>query len=179
MDEVKVNFIRPMLVLKIRDTYKAPYHKNKYLRIAKADCKSAAIFKRFMHQFTGNWSSGPYDIQFVIKEAGFGGFMNQPVYFTLCRLDVRDGKVVKIWKNSPYTRRIYPVWELFAEERKRVKDAKAREAKKAKKKVVKKKVLKKKAAKKKVVKKKAPKKKTAKKKVVKKKVKKTSKKKKK
>ena len=158
-----------MLVLKIRDTYKAPYHKNKYLRIAKADCKSAAIFKKFMHQFTGNWSSGPYDIQFVIKEAGFGGFMNQPVYFTLCRLDVRDGKVVKIWKNSPYTRRIYPVWELFAEERKRVKDAKAREAKKGKKKTVKKKSVKKKIPKKKAVKKKIPKKKAVKKEIVKKK----------
>lgn len=167
MDDVKVNFMRPMLVLKIRDTYKAPYHKNKYLTIKKADCKTLAIFKKFMHQFTGNWSSGPYDIQFVLKEGT--GFMSQPIYYTLCRLDIRDGKVVKVWKSSPYTRQTYPVWGLFAEERKRVKDAKAREAKKAaKKKVTKKKTVKKKAVKKKVAKKKVVKKKAVKKKTVKK-----------
>ena len=162
MDDVKVNFIRAMQVLKIRDTYKAPYHKNKYLTIKKPDCKSLAVFKKFMHQFTGNWSSGPYDIQFVLKEGT--GFMNQPIYFTLCRVDIRDGKVVRVWKASPYTRKLYPVWELFAEERKRVKDAKIREEKRlarkdARAKSVKKKVVKKKTVKKKVVKKKTVKKK--------------------
>ncbi len=178
MDDVKVNFMRPMQVLKIRDTYKAPYHKNKYLTIKKPDCKTLAIFKKFMHQFTGNWSSGPYDIQFVLKEGT--GFMSQPIYYTLCRVDIRDGKVVKVWKSSPYTRQTYPIWTLFAEERKRVKEAKAREAKRAarkkttkkkavKKKVTKKKTVKKKTVKKKVVKKKAVKKKVAKKKATKKK----------
>jgi len=155
MDDVKVNFIRPMLVLKIRDSYKAPYHKNKYLTIKKADCKSLAIFKKFMHQFTGNWSSGPYDIQFVLKEGT--GFMNQPIYYTMCRIDIREGKVVKVWKASPYTRKTYPIWDLFAEERKRVKDAKLKEAKSLKRKAARKNVVKK-VVKKKVVKKKTVKK---------------------
>ena len=36
-DVIKVNFVKPMLVLKIRETYKAPYHKNKYLSLKKKD----------------------------------------------------------------------------------------------------------------------------------------------
>ena len=153
-DDVKVSFMRAMQVLKIRDTYKAPYHKNKYLTIKKPDCRSLAVFKKFMHQFTGNWSSGPYDIQFVLKEGH--GFMNQPIYYSLCRLDIRDGKVAKVWKASPYSRKTYPVWHLFADERKRVKDAKEKEAKKEARKIkaAKNKTVKKKVVKKKVVKKK-------------------------
>ena len=143
--------MRPMLVLKIRETYKAPYHKNKYLRINRADCDSLVVFKRFMHQFTGNWSTGPYDIQFVIKE---GGFMNQPIYYTLVRIEVRDGKIIKMIKDSPYTKKTYPIWELFAESRKKIKELKEKEDKKNKRKVAKKKVVKKKVAKKKVAKKK-------------------------
>lgn len=144
--------MRPMLVLKIRETYKAPYHKNKYLRINRADCKSLVAFKKFMHQFTGNWSSGPYDIQFVIKE---GGFMNQPAYYTLVRIEVRDGKIVKMVKDSPYSKKTYPIWGLFIESRKNAKELKEKEEKKlSRKKVAKNKVVKKKIVKKKVAKKK-------------------------
>lgn len=119
MEEIiKVNFTRAMLVLKIRDTYKAPYHKNKFIALKKKDCEDPSTFKKFMHQYTGNWSSGSYDLQFVIKEGGYG-FMNQPVYYTLCRFDVREGRIVKIWKSSPYTRKGYPIWDVFAETKKK------------------------------------------------------------
>ena len=151
-DNIKVNFIKPMLVLKIREAYKAPYHKNKYLRVSKEHCKSVATFKKFMHQFTGNWSSGPYDVQFVIKE---GGFMNQPAYYTLVRVEILDGKIVKMVKDSPYSKKTYPIWGLFADARKKAKELKEKEAKKAaRKKTAKKKVVKKKSTKKKVIKKK-------------------------
>ncbi|MCD4759440.1 hypothetical protein K8R33_00960 [archaeon] len=146
MDEViKINFVRSMLVLKIRDTYKAPYHKNKYLNIKKKDCEGLIVFKRFMHQFTGNWSAGSYDIQFVIREAEY---MRAPIYYTFCRIDIRDGKVVKVWKNSPYTRKTYPIWEIFDEYKKK-KPKKKVVKKKPKKKLVKKKIVKKKITKKK------------------------------
>ncbi|MBS3172141.1 hypothetical protein J4438_00995 [Candidatus Woesearchaeota archaeon] len=115
-EQIKVNFTRAMLVLKIRDAYKAPYHKNKFIALKKKDCEDPKVFKKFMHQYTGNWSSGSYDLQFVIKE---GGYMNQPVYYTLCRFDVRDGRIVKIWKSSPYTRKTYPIWEVFSETKKK------------------------------------------------------------
>ena len=119
MDEpIKVNFVKSMLVLKIRETYKAPYHKNKYLNLKKKDCMGLVVFKRFMHQFTGNWSAGNYDLQFVISE---GGFMNQPLYATFCRMEIREGKVVKVWKTSPYTRETYPIWNIFSEFRKKPK----------------------------------------------------------
>jgi hypothetical protein len=153
MDEVvKVNFVKSMLVLKIRDTYKAPYHKNKYLNLKKKDCMGLIVFKRFMHQFTGNWSAGSYDIQFVIRE---GGYMISPIYYTFCRIDIREGKVVKVWKTSPYTRKTYPIWEIFAEaKKKKIAKKKRVERESVKKKVVKKKPVKKKVTKKKVVKKK-------------------------
>ncbi len=91
--------------------------------------------------------------------------MNQPVYYTLVRIEVRDGKIIKMVKDSPYTKKTYPIWELFAETRRKTKELKAKQ----KKKVTKKKVAKKKAVKKKVAKKKTVKKKVAKKRVAKKK----------
>lgn len=155
-DDIKVNFVKPMLVLKIRETYKAPYHKNKFLSVSKSNCASIPDFKKFMHQYIGNWSSGSYDLQFVYKE---GTYSQNTIYSTLIRIDVRDGKVVKIWKSSPYTKKEYPLWGIFKEFR-----AKRKAAKTVKKKPVKKRAVKKKTAKKKVVKKPVTKKKPVKKK---------------
>ncbi len=140
-EEIKINFSRPMLVLKIREAYKAPYHKNKFITVKKAHCESPAEFKKFMHQFTGNWSSGSYDIQFVLKE---GTYIQNTIYSTLVRIDIRDGKVVKVWKNSPYSRAEYPIWVLFKEGRKKKPTKKKVVKKKPTKKAVKKKVPKKK-----------------------------------
>jgi len=173
-EDIKVNFVKPMLVLKIRETYKAPYHKNKYLSVSKSNCASIPDFKKFMHQFIGNWSAGSYDLQFVYKE---GTYAQNTIYSTLVRIDVREGKVVKIWKSSPYTKREYPLWGIFKEFRAKRKAAKKKPKKKVKKKTkpkkkpVKKKVVKKKPTPKKKPVKKKPKK-VAKKKVVKKKAKK-------
>ena len=167
-DEIKVNFSKPMLILKIRETYKAPYHKNKFISVSKTNCSGLAEFKKFMHQYTGNWSSGSYDIQFVYKE---GNYTQNTIYSTLVRIDIRDGKVVKLWKNSPYTKKEYAIWDIFKEFRAKRKEAKKKVIKKkpVKKRVVKKKKpVKKKILKKKIVKKK-PVKKVSKKKVIKKK----------
>ncbi len=166
-DDIKVNFSKPMLILKIREAYKAPYHKNKFISMNKNNCSSLAEFKKFMHQFTGNWSSGSYDIQFVFKQ---GNYTQNTIYSTLVRIDVREGKVVKLWKNSPYTKKLYSIWEIFREFRNKKKNLKEKLVKKVvKKKVVKKKLVKKKPVKKKLVKKKPVKKKPVKKKPVKKK----------
>ena len=147
MDEViKVNFLKPMLVLKIRETYKSPYHKNKFLSVKKNICETLTEFKKFMHQFTGNWSSGSYDVQFVLKE---GSYSSNTLYSTLVRVDIRDGKISRVWKNSPYTGKEYPLWDVIREFRLKRKEQKN--------KLLKKKVVKKKSpAKKKVVKKKSP-----------------------
>jgi len=139
-EEIKINFSKPMLVLKIRETYKAPYHKNKFITVRKPNCESNAEFKRFMHQFTGNWSSGSYDIQFVLKE---GNYIQNTIYSTLVRIDIRDGKVVKVWRASPYSRADYPIQAIFKETKKKSTKKKIVKKKPAKK-AVKKKVLKKK-----------------------------------
>jgi len=144
-EEIKVNFSKPMLVLKIRDTYKAPYHKNKFLNINKKNIDSKTGLKKFLQQYTINWSSGTYDIQFVLVP---GDYFKEPVYSTLMRFDVRDGKVVKVWKASPYSKREYPIWEYLKSGRKKRSRARKRKAKlrkalkKGKKKVSKKKVKK-------------------------------------
>jgi len=152
-EEVKVNFTRSMIVLKIRDTYKAPYHKNKYINIRRHNVYSMLDLKRHIQQFTENWSSGMYDIQFVLKE---GTYMQPVIYSTFCRIDVHNGKVTKVWKASPYTKRIYPCWQYFTRKpKKKKKVVKKKVAKKPKKKVkTKKKVVKKKTVKKKTIKKK-------------------------
>jgi hypothetical protein len=154
-EEIKVNFTRPMLVLKIRDTYKAPYHKNKYITIRRQNAFSMVDLRKHIQQFTENWSSGMYDLQFVLKE---GTYMQPAIYSTFCRIDVLNGKVTKIWKLSPYSKKIYPCWQYFTR--------KPTKKKPAKKKIVKKKPIKKKPVKKKLTKKKVVKKKAIKKKVV-------------
>ena len=150
-EEVKVNFIRPMMVLKIRETYKAPYHKNKYMNIRRPNAYSMLDLKRYIQQFTDNWSSGSYDIQFVLKD---GTYMQPSVYSTFCRIDVLNGKVVKIWKASPYTKKIYPCWQYFTRKPSKVKKAKKKVKKKPKKKAAKRKRTRKKAGKKKKARKK-------------------------
>ena len=128
-EEVKVNFSRPMLVLKIRDTYKAPYHKNKFISLKRDHIKDKREFIKFLHNFTDNWSSGTYELQFLFSE----GFMiDGNVYSTLIRFDVRDGKVVRLWKNSPYSRKEYPIWSYFEKPKKPVKKSHKKVAKKKK-----------------------------------------------
>ncbi|MFH1376723.1 MAG: hypothetical protein ABIH25_03740 [Candidatus Woesearchaeota archaeon] len=106
-EEIKINFSRPMLVLKIRDVYKAPYHKNKYVIIKQKDCESVVDFKKKLHEYTGNWSSGLYDLQFVLKE---GTYLQPTIYSTLIRIEIRSGRVAKVWKASPYSKKEYPIW---------------------------------------------------------------------
>jgi len=156
-EEVQINFVRPMLVLKIRETYKAPYHKNKYISVKKPDVMDKTGFKKLIQGYTSNWSSGIYDLQYLQSKRTK---MFNEMYATFVRFDVRDGKVVKFWKLSPYSKKEYPCWEYFREGLRRRKEMK--------KKVLKKKAVKKKPAKKKVTKKTAVKKKVVKKKVVKK-----------
>jgi len=152
-DEIKINFNKPMLVLKIRDTYKAPYHKNKYLNVTKKHLESTAELEKFLQEYTLNWSSGMYDLQFLLVA---GDYNRSPIYSTFMRFDVREGKVVKIWKISPYTKKEYMVWDFLkvsrkkrvAAKKRKVKRNAVKKAKKPKKKVVKKKKLVKKKPKK-------------------------------
>jgi|GEM_PF-1250522 hypothetical protein len=156
-EEVQINFVRPMLVLKIRETYKAPYHKNKYISVKKPDVMDKSGFKKLIQGYTSNWSSGIYDLQYLQSKRTK---MFNEMYATFVRFDVRDGKVVKFWKLSPYSKKEYPCWEYFREGLRRRKEMKKKALKKkaVKKKPVKKKVIKKTAVKKKVVKKKLVKK---------------------
>ena len=153
-EEVKVNFSRPMMVLKIRETYKAPYHKNKYVTVKKQHLENIIVFRKHLSQYVGNWSSGSYDIQYILRE---GTYMQTAVYATFCRIEIRDGKISKMVRNSPYSKKPYPCWQYIG----KVKRKKAVKKKTTKKKVVKKKTVKKKPVKKaakKVVKKKTTKK---------------------
>ena len=115
MDEiVKVNFMRPMMVLKIRDVYKAPYHKHKYLSINRKTVEDRKGFIGFLQEFTKTWSSGTYELQFLMQEREYA---ESNIYSTFIRFDVRDGRVVKLWKLSPYNKREYPIWSYFKPEK--------------------------------------------------------------
>ena len=102
-----------------------------------------AILKKHISQFTRNWSSGIYDIQFVQKE---GTYMQNAIYATFCRVEIREGKVSKLEKASPYTKKIYPCWQYFKRKKRTIKKTPVKK-KTVKKKPVKKKVTKKKSVK--------------------------------
>jgi len=138
-DEVKVNFLRPMLVLKTRDNYKAPYHKNKYLTIKKKNVVNQTVLKKYLKDFVKFWSNGTYDIQYLYSEGQ--GYMGNAIYATFFRFDVRDGKITKVWKTNPYSKKEYPIWQYFKKGRKKP----VRKKKKTKKRKLIKRKIKKKA----------------------------------
>lgn len=100
----KVNFSKPMLVLKIRDSYKAPYHKTRFIDIKKRHLPNKATFRKYLEEYTVRWSSGLYELQYT-NEGG--------TYSTFLRITVRDGKIALFWKESPYTREKYPLWQFI------------------------------------------------------------------
>ena len=110
-EEAKVNFLKPMLVLKTRDNYKAPYHKNKYLFIKKKNVKNKSSLLKLLKDYVKFWSNGTYELQYLYAESQ--GFLGNAIYTTFARFDVRDGKVVKIWKSNPFTKKEYLIWQCF------------------------------------------------------------------
>ncbi len=100
----KVNFSKPMLVLKIRDSYKAPYHKTRYIDIKKKHLKSKTVFRKYLEEYTLRWSSGLYELQYTNEGESYSTFL---------RFTVRDGKIASFLKESPYTREKYPLWQFM------------------------------------------------------------------
>ena len=99
----KINFTKSMIVLKIRETYKAPYHKTRFLNIKRKHLKTKKEFKEFLEQYTQYWSAGFYEIQYNVKEK---------LYSTFIRFNVKEGKVTDLLKESPYSKAKYPLWSF-------------------------------------------------------------------
>lgn len=108
IEERKIFFNKPMLVLKIRDTYKAPYHKNRFMDVKKKHLKTQRFFTKYIEGTSCKWSNGTYEIQHQISQVGENG-----LYATFARFDIREGKVCKIWKISPHKKEQYICWQFL------------------------------------------------------------------
>jgi hypothetical protein len=87
-------------VIRVRKNYAAPYLKQKYVYIDKKDVKTERIFKQAMNDRIRNWPDGIYFLK-----------LSSGKVFT--RFNVRDGKVIQIFKISPATGMKYPMHEFF------------------------------------------------------------------
>ncbi len=87
-------------VMRVRQNFAAPYLKYRYLFIQKTDLKDKRSFIKRIEKVCTSWPPGVY----YLKLPGGGVFS---------RFEASDGKVKKIYENSPATNKPYPITEFF------------------------------------------------------------------
>jgi hypothetical protein len=92
-------------VIRVRKNYAAPYLKQKYVYFDKKDVKTERIFKSAMNERIRNWPDGIY-------------FLKLSTGKVFTRFEVREGKVIHIFKISPATGSKYPMHEFFIKRKK-------------------------------------------------------------
>jgi hypothetical protein len=96
----KPKFESQLSVIRVRKNYAAPYLKQKYVYFDRKDIKTERTFKGAMNDRIRNWPDGIY-------------FLKLSTGKVFTRFQVRDGKVVMIFKVSPATGARYPMHEFF------------------------------------------------------------------
>jgi len=93
--------IEPRLeVMRVRQNFAAPYLKYKYLYVHKEDLKDKKSFIKRVQAVCTNWPPGTY-------------YLKQPAGGVFARFEISNGKVKKIYENSPATNKPYPITEFF------------------------------------------------------------------
>lgn len=95
-----LDFEPKMSVLRIRAKYSAPYKKHMYFYLTKEDLKSEKDFIEKINKTVKNWKDGDY----YLKLSSGRVFI---------RFTILEGKLKKINKISPITKKEYPVYNFF------------------------------------------------------------------
>lgn len=90
------DFEPKLSVLRIRAKYAAPYKKHMYFYLHKEDLESQKAFEEKVNKTVRNWKDGDY----YLKLSSGRVFV---------RLTIIEGKLEKIHKTSPITKKEYPI----------------------------------------------------------------------
>jgi len=88
------------IVMIVRKRYASPYRRYKYFNVNDEDLKSKSKFISLIEERAKNWR----DSEYFLKEDGGR---------VLARFELKEGKVVDLFKISPATDQPYPCWECF------------------------------------------------------------------
>ena len=88
------------VVMIVRKRYVSPYRKTKYLTLDDESLRTEKKFCKAIEAKSSNWRDATY---FLRDDSGK----------VFARLDIKNGKVTKIYKTSPATEEVYPVWNFI------------------------------------------------------------------
>lgn len=98
--EMTKKFESRLEVMRVRQNFAAPYLKYRFLFVQKPDLKDKKSFVTRIQRVCTSWPPGVY----YLKLADGAVFS---------RFEVSDGRVKKIYENSPATNKPYPITEFF------------------------------------------------------------------
>ena len=90
---------RQFTLMIVRKRYVSPYRKYKYVTMDGDSMTSRKKFISALEEKSTHWREATY---FLMGKDG-----------VFARFDVVDGKIAKLYKDSPVTDIIYPCWEGF------------------------------------------------------------------
>lgn len=91
--------LRDFTIMIIRKRYISPYRKAKILTVNTETIKTKKKFMAMIEDKSQHWRDATY----LLKD-------NEGIF---ARFDVKNGKVVNIYKCSPITDLLYPCWRCF------------------------------------------------------------------
>ncbi|MFN7088717.1 MAG: hypothetical protein ACK4NX_02810 [Candidatus Paceibacteria bacterium] len=89
-----------LAVFRVKATFIAPYRKCKYLYLEPKDLKTKSRFIKHVTRIAKGWPNGTYYLKLSSGQV-------------FARFDIVDGKVHKLYKDSPVTGKPYPVWAFW------------------------------------------------------------------
>tara|TARA_Y100000310_G_C20646604_1_gene796999 strand:+ start:325 stop:633 length:309 start_codon:yes stop_codon:yes gene_type:complete len=97
---VKVRFEDKLAVIRVKKTYAAPFLKYKYVYLKRKDINSKTNFKKMIDRVALSW---PPDVYMLKHSTGK----------IFARFRVSEGKMTLLYRTSPTTGNIYPIWNYF------------------------------------------------------------------
>jgi hypothetical protein len=98
----RVKFEDKLAVIRVKKTYAAPFLKYKYVYLKRKDISTRTKFKGLIDNVCHSWPSDVY-------------LLKHPTGKVFARFRVSEGKMTLLYKTSPATGNLYPIWDYFKE----------------------------------------------------------------
>ncbi|MBS3164872.1 hypothetical protein J4439_05575 [Candidatus Woesearchaeota archaeon] len=99
-----IDFSKPMIVLRVGEKLRKPYHKKPFIYIDKSTLGSEKHFVTFLNDESRSWDNGTY----ILKAARQGDTLQAPT-FAFAQFQREDGKVRALQNGNGQ----YLCWEFF------------------------------------------------------------------
>ena len=89
-----------LTVMRIRKNYAAPYRKCKYFAVSRKVLRSLKDFREYIKKVARTWPQSSYYLKLQDGKI-------------FARMDVANGRLKKLYKTSPVTGKVYPIWDYI------------------------------------------------------------------